>query len=205
MSFERPQSGDSADPAGQQGHEAPRYGVRLPDENGGGHNDAGAQQQPSAPQQPPAYQPTGAGQMPVNATPYQQQPYMGTPETPKRGLAIAGIVLGALSIVLCWLGLPIVLAIVGLILSIVAFVAAKKVPQSKKTLSIVGLILNIIGLVLCGIFIAILAWVWGVTQSVLDTPEAQQCVQDYEAGRLSYGEYQDCMTEVSSEIHSNDG
>ena len=69
----------------------------------------------------------------------------------KKGLAIAGLVCGIASCVCCWAGYGaiagIVIAIVGLVLSILAQKSYKAIGQKNK-MATIGLILSIVGLVL---------------------------------------------------------
>ena len=75
-----------------------------------------------------------------------QERYDEVPENQKKGLGIAAVVLGGLSILCCMcVGFGIVLAIIGAIFSIVCLV---KGTGSGKTLGIVGIILSGIGLLL---------------------------------------------------------
>lgn len=64
----------------------------------------------------------------------------------KKGFGVAGVVLGAISILCCFfMGFGISFALVGIVFSIIAVV---KGTGSAKTLGIVGIILNGIGLLL---------------------------------------------------------
>lgn len=115
-------------------------------------------------QYPPQQPPTAYGQPPYNESSYQQQQYQPTPPpyqqgqsfqnpyapyaapavqpTQGGGLAITSLVLGIVSIALCWLfylGLP--AAVVGLILAIIA----RRSPV-RRGMATAGLVCSIIGL-----------------------------------------------------------
>lgn len=192
--------------------EPPRYGVRVPEGQGGaqgsqgdpqqpwnsgqyqygqeqyGQNQYGQGQQAAAPYNQSSYnhdpynqnggQDFYAAQGGSNHNPYDQ-PYAAPPVTPGRGLAIAAVVLGALSIVLFFLGLTVLLAVLGLIFAIVALVKARKVQGARKGLSITGLVLNIIGLILSGIALVFWILVGGVAWQMFQDPAVQECVSQY--------------------------
>ncbi len=102
-------------------------------------------QQPYPPLQNPGYAPQGA---------YPSAPYMqAAPQGQGGGLAIAGLVLGIVSLVLFWtlyIGIP--AAIVGIVLSVLG----RRSPQ-RRTMATVGLVLSILAIVfaLCEIGLAI--------------------------------------------------
>jgi hypothetical protein len=84
--------------------------------------------------------------------PYQQQqfypPVTSTPAEPGKGLAVAGLVLGIISLVFCfvpYIGFPV--SIVGIFLA-----AFGRRSITRRTMATVGLVLSIIGLVLAVIF-----------------------------------------------------
>lgn len=105
---------------------------------------------PQSPQQQPyPYQP----QYPQMQQPYPQQGYQN-PYNPTMyampqasqggGLAIAGLVLGIISIVFCWIPLfDILIGIVGLVLSLLG-----RRSLSRHGIAIAGLVCSIIGLIL---------------------------------------------------------
>ncbi len=87
---------------------------------------------------------------------YANQPYgYGSPVQPvgqSNGWAIAGLIVGIISIALCWIPFfDFVPAIVGIILSIVA----RRRPN-QQGLALTGLILSIVGLVISVIYLVIL-------------------------------------------------
>ena len=92
-------------------------------------------QQPYPPLQSPGYAPQGA----YSGTPYMQ----AAPQGQGSGLAIAGLVLGIVSLVLFWtlyIGIP--AAIVGIVLSVLG----RRDPQ-RRTMATVGLVLSILAIV----------------------------------------------------------
>lgn len=115
--------------------------------------------QPEYPEQP--YQQQQYPPLQQQAYPPMQQPYLQNqgyqnPYNPNLyamptaqssqgdGLAIAGLVLGIISIVLCWIPLfDLVIGIVGLILSLLG-----RRSLSRRGLAIAGLVCSIIGLIL---------------------------------------------------------
>jgi hypothetical protein len=114
----------------------------------------GNQEQPSyqSVPQPVPYQPSSQPYSSYQSPGYgQQNMYGGTPYTPvtqssgpNGGFAIAGLVLGIVSIVLFWafyLGIPV--AIVGIIMS-----ALGRRSVERRTMATVGLVLSIIAIVL---------------------------------------------------------
>jgi hypothetical protein len=109
--------------------------------------------QPPSPQQYPAPGPYGYGPTPP-PTPYgygpTPPPYHGYPAPrTSSGKAIAGLVLGILSIVLCWLSLfDAVFVILGLIFSIIALGETKGGRMSGRGLAVAGLVCTIIGALL---------------------------------------------------------
>ncbi len=103
-------------------------------------------QQMYPPVQQPGYAPQGAY---PGTAPYQQM----APQGQGGGLAIAGLVLGIVSLVLFWtlyIGIP--AAIVGIVLSVLG----RRSPQ-RRTMATVGLVLSILAIVfaLCEIGLAV--------------------------------------------------
>jgi hypothetical protein len=87
--------------------------------------------------------------------PYQQ-PYTYAPPPPGNGFAVAGMVLGICALVFCWF--PFVnwiLALLGIIFSILGLTKAKKVEGRGKGMAIAGLICGILG-ALMGVMIVLL-------------------------------------------------
>ncbi len=108
------------------------------------------QQGPAVPQQPAPYgnQPPQFGQQP----PYGQYGFDGQQPKGGKGMAIASMILGIVSLVLCFywfLGLP--TALVGLILGIVAINRASRNFGAGKGFAISGIVTSGLGLLL-GVF-----------------------------------------------------
>lgn len=129
-----------------------------------------------------------------NQNPYDQ-PYVAPPVTPGRGWAITAVVLGAISLVLFFLGITVILAVLGLIFAIVALVKARKVKGSRKGLGITGLILSIIGLILSGIALAVWIVVGGATLQILNDPAGQECISQFMEDQ-DQAAYQQCLENV---------
>lgn len=112
----------------------------------GQHQQPGPQPQPYG--QPQQYgQPQPYGQQPYGAQPYGQQ------VQPKRsGLAITALVLGIISLVLCWVpilnNVIFIVAIVGLVFGIIAMVMVKKNPAKRRGfgMALAGLILSVVSI-----------------------------------------------------------
>jgi hypothetical protein len=120
----------------------------------------GTQEQPPyqpAPQQPgsqpyTAYSSPGYGQQSM----YSGNPYMPAPQSggSNGGFAIAGLVLGIVSLVLFWfvyLGIPV--AIVGIIMS-----ALGRRSVERRTMATVGLVLSIVAIALSLCIIGVLVY-----------------------------------------------
>lgn len=109
-------------------------------------NSEGAQ-----PPQDPVQQPLPPGQS------YPVQYVMAVPVTEpkgKRGMSIAGMVLGIVAVVLFWLaGVSLLLAIIGLVLSIIGL---RKEPGGSG-MAIAGIVLNLVAFVLVIVFMTVLA------------------------------------------------
>lgn len=128
-----------------------------------------------------------------NHNPYDH-PYSAPPVTPGRGLAIAAVVLGALSIVLFFLGFTVLLAVLGLIFAIVALVKARKVQGARKGMSITGLVLNIIGLILSGIALVFWIVVGGIAWQSFQDPAVQECISQFMDDQ-DQAAYEQCLEE----------
>jgi hypothetical protein len=108
---------------------------------------------PQQNQPPQGYTPPNAYGDPYNNSGYEAQNMSGTPQYapqfpvpagPGGGMAIAGLVLGIVSIVFCWIPfVNIGVSVTGIILSILG-----QRSVSRRTLAIVGLVLSILGLVI---------------------------------------------------------
>ncbi len=76
--------------------------------------------------------------------------YRGMPPQGKAnsGMAIASLIIGAVALLLAWVPcvnfLALLLALLGLILGIVAWVSAAKVPGQKPTMAIIGIVLSVL-------------------------------------------------------------
>ncbi|WP_047689955.1 DUF4190 domain-containing protein [Kocuria sp. ZOR0020] len=174
--------------SGQNNSGQNNYGPGQQGQNQYGQNNYGQNQQAAQPYNPNPYgqgsynqnggQDFYTAQGGSNQNPYDQ-PYAAPPVTPGRGLAVAAVVLGTLSIVLFFLGLTVLLAVLGLIFAIVALVKARKVPGARRGMGITGLVLNIIGLILSGIALVFWILVGGVAWQMFQDPAVQQCVSQY--------------------------
>lgn len=217
MSYERPQN--TNDPSAQP----PQYGVRVPEGQQqpqygqpaqGGPDGARNAEEPwndngsAQSAQPTQYgQPGHGGQnyyVPAaggnNQNPYDQ-PYVAPHVAPGRGLAIAALVLGIISIVLFFLGLTVLLALLGLVFAIMALMKARKVPGSRKGLGITGLILSIVGLVLSGIALTFWIVVGGMAWQIMQDPAAQECISQYMEDQ-DQAAYEQCLQDVVNTSNS---
>ncbi|MBQ7416075.1 MAG: hypothetical protein IJW14_03435 [Oscillospiraceae bacterium] len=108
---------------------------------------------PVQPQQPvfqqPPYQQPPYQQFPYQQNGYQQPPYQQAAPVPGKGLGIAGMILGIISLVFCccteYISIP--CAVVGLILSIIGLSSAKKAGM-KNGCAVAGIVCSAISLVL---------------------------------------------------------
>lgn len=121
------------------------------------------------PQQPPQYTPPPQyppqppqqyGQPPQYQQPYPPQyapPMAPVAQDPGRGMAIASMVLGIVSIPLAWAYVGVATAIVGLILGIIA---KKKQKEAgfPTGMSLAGIICSIIGLIISIVMYALCIW-----------------------------------------------
>jgi hypothetical protein len=88
--------------------------------------------------------------------PQQQQAYAPGPAPAGNGMAVAGLVLGLLGLVLCWIpGLGWVLALLGIIFGAVGISKGNRVGRGKG-MAVAGLVVGMIGLLL-GIVLFVLA------------------------------------------------
>ncbi|THG33970.1 hypothetical protein E6C70_11120 [Glaciibacter flavus] len=69
-----------------------------------------------------------------------------TPTTTKKTLAVVSIILGAVSILLCWI-LPILWVVVAIVGVVLGFLSRSREPQARR-LALVGIILSFIGIAL---------------------------------------------------------
>lgn len=115
------------------------------------------QQQPQQQPPPPTYAPPNQGyQPPGQAYPPQQGQWYPNQAPPSNGLAIAALILGILSIVLCWaFGLGILLGIAGVVLGALGLSKSNELPgQAGRGQAIAGLITGAIGALLSIVLIA---------------------------------------------------
>ena len=139
----------------------------------------------SGPGQP--YAPYGAGPYGPPPPPYQYgapppPPYHGYPTPPAgNGKAVAGLVFGILSIVLCLLSLfDGVLVILGLIFSLIALGESKDRRGSGRGLAIAGLVCTIIGGLLATLMTVIYVRVSNNCDGLQDNrSEMQTCIRDH--------------------------
>lgn len=123
------------------------------------------------PAAPPAY--PGYGGDPYN-------PY-GAPTQPRNGLGLAGMVLGILSIVLCFLNwIDVIVAILAIVFSAIGRSRVKKGAATNKGQATAGLICGVIGAVLA---IVITVWAFGKAKDCMDKypdrgPAYTQCIQN---------------------------
>lgn len=203
--------------------EAPRYGVRTPEGSGqdqrggvpqygryGGAGDSGQGQgsygQPvgfgsSAPQQgagqPQSYSPAG---MNPNQDPYVQGGYQPRGKVKDgRGMGIASLVLGIVSIVLFWvLGIFIITALIGLILGIIALVRASRA-RAGKGFGIAGVILNGIGLLINGAMLVFSLILGASMFAMFSDPDMRACLDTYMDSELTtqdQADFEQCVDDT---------
>lgn len=86
----------------------------------------------------------------------QPAPYPAVPPTQGNGLAVAGMVLGILGLVLCWIPFAgWLLALLGIILGALGWSKANKLGGRGKGMAIAGTVCGIIGLVIGVIFLVL--------------------------------------------------
>ncbi len=124
------------------------------------------------------------GQNPYMGAVYGQAPVLE--QKPRKGLGIASLVFGIISLLCCCLGTPI--GLIGIILAIVALVK-----KNGKGLAIGGLVTSIIGLVI-GIFVGGYCLLVGVmTAEVMQDPEIQEMM---ESGDYTEEEFNQLIEEI---------
>ncbi|WP_186304435.1 DUF4190 domain-containing protein [Kocuria palustris] len=194
-SQDAPRYGVRSSDGAAQGSEAqqggiPQYGrrddARVGAESGAGRDSYGrpvgfgSQQAQSGYQQAQSgggYQPSpygGAGMQ--NQDPYTQGGYQPRGSVKDgRGMGIAGLVLGIISLLLCWLlGLFIITAIIGLILSIIALVRASRA-RAGKGFGIAGVILNGIALLLNALMLVFTLILGAGMAQIFSDPDLRAC------------------------------
>lgn len=216
------QADDAARDGGPQGpahdpgqEEAPRYGVRAPQEPApsqqgvpqyGRYDDGQSSYSAGQPVQPAEY---GAGPVAPaqqsyggypNQDPYVQGGYQpGRKVKDGKGMGIASLVLGIVSVLLFWLlGLFIIAALIGLILGIISVVRASKA-RAGKGFGIAGLILNGLGLILNGL-ILVLSLIFGAAMiQVFNDPDVRSCWDTYMGTEMTtqdQADFEQCVTDA---------
>jgi len=74
-------------------------------------------------------------------------------ENKTNSMAVASLVLGIVSIVLCWAAWFALIGLAAGIVAIIFGVKARKIPGTKTGMATAGLVMGIIGTVLSGIFV----------------------------------------------------
>ena len=216
------QADDAARDGGPQGpahdpgqEEAPRYGVRAPQEPAasqqgvpqyGRYDDGQSSYSDGQPVQPVEY---GAGPgAPAqqsyggypNQDPYVQGGYQpGRKVKDGKGMGIASLVLGIVSVLLFWLlGLFIIAALIGLILGIISVVRASKA-RAGKGFGIAGLILNGLGLILNGL-ILVFSLIFGAAMiQVFNDPDVRSCWDTYMGTEMTtqdQADFEQCVNDA---------
>lgn len=216
------QADDAARDGGPQGpahdpgqEEAPRYGVRAPQEPApsqqgvpqyGRYDDGQSSYSAGQPVQPVEY---GAGPgAPAqqsyggypNQDPYVQGGYQpGRKVKDGKGMGIASLVLGIVSVLLFWLlGLFIIAALIGLILGIISVVRASKA-RAGKGFGIAGLILNGLGLILNGL-ILVFSLIFGAAMiQVFNDPDVRSCWDTYMGTEMTtqdQADFEQCVNDA---------
>jgi len=177
------QSGEpaGAGPAGQPGQAPPVYGSPQ-------------SPQYAAPQYgPPQYGPPQYGAQP--ASPYAGPQFggFGAPAygaTPRNGMGIAALVLGALALVFSWTIVGgFLFGVLGVVFGFIHNGRVRRRQATAQGLGIAGLVLGIIGIVVAGILVIVGAWLFSTSrgQNYLDCvnnangnqQEIQRCIDRY--------------------------
>jgi hypothetical protein len=216
------QADDAARDGGPQGpahdpgqEEAPRYGVRAPQEPAPsqqgvpqyGRYDDGQSSYSAGQQVQPAEYGVGPGAPAQqsyggypNQDPYVQGGYQpGRKVKDGKGMGIASLVLGIVSVLLFWLlGLFIIAALIGLILGIISVVRASKA-RAGKGFGIAGLILNGLGLILNGL-ILVLSLIFGAAMiQVFNDPDVRSCWDTYMGTEMTtqdQADFEQCLNDA---------
>jgi hypothetical protein len=78
------------------------------------------------------------------------------PSSQGNGLAVAGLVMGILAVVLCWVTIiNFVLGVLGIVFGAVGMAKAKKIGGKNRGMALAGLILGVIGIILGVVFIVV--------------------------------------------------
>ncbi|MDO4909731.1 MAG: DUF4190 domain-containing protein [Corynebacterium sp.] len=115
-------------------------------------------------------------------------------DVPKKpnGKALAALILGILSILLCWTGpVGLIIGIVGIVLSVLGLKAvANSDPRTaRRGMAIAGVILSVIGILLGILFTVIYYWAFGHVKNVQE----------------SCGQYEVTSTEYTECVHNEFG
>lgn len=220
------QADDAARDGGPQGpahdpgqEEAPRYGVRAPQEPApsqqgvpqyGRYDDGQSSYSAGQPVVQPAEYGAGPGAPAQqsyggypNQDPYVQGGYQpGRKVKDGKGMGIASLVLGIVSVLLFWLlGLFIIAALIGLILGIISVVRASKA-RAGKGFGIAGLILNGLGLILNGL-ILVLSLIFGAAMiQVFNDPDVRSCWDTYMGTEMTtqdQADFEQCINDAVDE------
>ena len=172
------QSGEpaGAGPAGQPGQAPPVYGTPQSPQYGApqyGAPQHGAQ--PASPYAGPQFGGFGA-------------PAYGA--TPRNGMGIAALVLGALALVFSWTIVGgFLFGVLGVVFGVIHNGRVRRRQATAQGLGIAGLVLGIIGIVVAGILVIVGAWLFSTSrgQNYLDCvnnangnqQEIQRCIDRY--------------------------
>lgn len=123
--------------------------------------------------------------------------------TVSNGIAIAGMVLGIISIVLCWIPfVPVVLGIVGLILGVKGMRKSNTLPQNKgKGMGITGIICGSMGTLVSVIYTIV--WIMIIVVAKMDYDEASNNYNSYKNEYNSYKRYTNYSQVSTQEIAMN--
>jgi len=79
-----------------------------------------------------------------------------SPQSQSNGLAVAGLVMGILAVVFCWLWvIAFVLGVLGIVFGAVGMAKAKKIGGKNRGMALAGLILGVVGIILGIVFIVV--------------------------------------------------
>jgi hypothetical protein len=119
--------------------------------------------QPPQPPVQPGYGPGYAQQQPQPPMPGYYGPPQGVPQK-TNGLAVAGMVLGIISLVFFWAGFfGMIIAVVAIILSSVGISQTNRNGQAGKGMAIAGLTTSLVAV---GLFVIVVAFVASVANSL---------------------------------------
>ena len=182
--------------------------VKRPEQSG---EPAGAGPAGQPGQAPPVY---GSPQSPQHAAPQYGAPQYGAPQhgaqpaspyagpqfggfgapaygaTPRNGMGIAALVLGALALVFSWTIVGgFLFGVLGVVFGVIHNGRVRRRQATAQGLGIAGLVLGIIGIVVAGILVIVGAWLFSTSrgQNYLDCvnnangnqQEIQRCIDRY--------------------------